>query len=70
MNENIFAFDISEYELAKLGIKHRDEKNYLSSVTDKHRIYDLYVLLKLRNDKAADYLWDEVICNSFIVMSI
>jgi hypothetical protein len=71
MKETIFEYGVTGYELDRLAVEQTDPDVYERNVSETDRLYDMFLLFKLRGDENhANYLWDKKIKNSFIVKPV
>jgi hypothetical protein len=65
MNETIFDYNVNDDEKVYLHVKEKHKVSYFRRTSDKRKLYDLYVLFRMRNDDAkAQIIWQSIVNKS------
>lgn len=71
MKKTIFEFGVTNYELDRLVINCANPENYFQNVSEWKKLYDLFLLFRIRGDEqSATSLWENTIKDRFVVKPI
>lgn len=60
MDITIFDYDVTRDEIKNLFVNYFDRNEYIQNTSYKRRLQDLYVLFKMREDKRAGEVMNEI----------